>query len=168
VNIGRRNKYPFPIRTHVARPQHNARVWWRPAYVVHARDAYQLAAFLFMHELYHWLVRRAKRNTRQKEGRCDRFAVRAMVDGFGAVVFDPHGRPAARDTWDFQDLDGFVARARAATPQRRQTVRVAARNPAPPRQSPVTPVSSPPRSLPPAPVLGPDRQLLLFPELGML
>lgn len=111
VNLGRRNVYPFPIRTHIARPCSTRRGWWRPVYVVAVQDAYQLALFLFRHELYHWLVRRAKRNTRQKEGRCDRFAVRALVDGCGLSVLDAEGRVVPREAWDFQDLDGFVARA---------------------------------------------------------
>jgi len=111
IRIGRRNKYPYGIKTYVARPQSNRTHWWRPPYTVYVQDAYQLALFLFRHELYHWLVRLARRNTRQKEGRCDRFAVRALVDGHAAVVYDPQGRPVAREEWDFQDLDGFVARA---------------------------------------------------------
>jgi hypothetical protein len=62
-----------------------------------------------MHELYHLLIYRARRNIRQKEAMCDRFAARWMVDRFGAIVRDPRGRPVRRSEWDFQDLDGFVA-----------------------------------------------------------
>ncbi|MCK6483194.1 MAG: hypothetical protein HUU22_06950 [Phycisphaerae bacterium] len=111
VNIGRRNRYPYAIRTHVARAKTTRRAWWRPMHVVHVSDAYQLALFIFLHELYHWLIRKARRNTRQKEGRCDRFAVRALVERFGVSVLDHEGRPVPRDSWDFQDLDAFVARA---------------------------------------------------------
>src|SRR5262249_24808553 len=69
INIGRRNKYPYALKTYVAHCQTvtrgRERYWSRPLYVVYLQDAYQLALFLFMHELYHWLVRRARRNTRQ-------------------------------------------------------------------------------------------------------
>ncbi|MEE8170290.1 MAG: hypothetical protein V3T70_07060 [Phycisphaerae bacterium] len=112
VNIGRANDYPLPIATHIARPRSSRRSWWRQSYIVEARDAYELTLLIFLHELYHWLVRKARRNTRQKEGRCDRFAVRALVDHFGAVVRDSKGRAVPRDAWDFQDLEGFVQRAR--------------------------------------------------------
>ena len=112
INLGRANRYPFPIQTSVARAQSNRYQWWRELYTVEARDEYQLVLFVFMHEFYHWLVRQARRNVRQKESRCDRFAVRALVDLHGAVVRDSQGRLVPRAAWDFQDLDGFVARAR--------------------------------------------------------
>ncbi len=112
INLGRKNRYPYLIRTHIARPQSNRRIWWRELYGVEAADPTQLAFFIFMHEFYHWLVRKARRNRRQKEGRCDRFAVRAMVDRWGTPIFDTRGRQVARNQWDFQDLDGFVASAR--------------------------------------------------------
>ncbi len=114
INLGRRNRYPYLIRTHIARPRSNRRSWWRELYGVEAADAAQLAFFIFMHEFYHWLVRKARRNSRQKEGRCDRFAVRAMVDRWGVIVRDTKGRPVPREAWDFQDLDGFVAASRRA------------------------------------------------------
>ncbi len=68
--------------------------------------------FVFMHELFHLLVNRARRNTRQKESMCDRFATRFLVDRLGAVVRGPDGKPMERGAWDFQDLDRFVEAAR--------------------------------------------------------
>ncbi|HKQ49532.1 MAG TPA: hypothetical protein VJZ71_15780 [Phycisphaerae bacterium] len=112
INLGRRNRYPYAIRTQIARARSDRRSWWRELYEVEAADAVQLAFFLFMHEFYHWLVRKARRNSRQKEGRCDRFAVRGMVERWGVIVRDTNGRAVPRGEWDFQDLDGFVAAAR--------------------------------------------------------
>lgn len=112
VNIGRHVRYPYLVRTHVARARSEAGYWWRELYGVQVSDACQLAYFVFMHEFYHWLVRQARRNVRQKESRCDRFAVRALVDGYGASVTDAQGRAVPREAWDFQDLEGFVAAAR--------------------------------------------------------
>ncbi len=120
INLGRDNRYPFEIKTHVACARSDARHWWRELYSIEAEDAYQLVLFVFLHEFYHWLVRRARRNVRQKESRCDRFAVRWLVDRYGATVRDHRRRPVARSAWDFQDLDGFVAAAR----RRRRTPRV--------------------------------------------
>jgi len=112
INLGRHNRYPYLINTHVAKAESNKRYWWREVYSVEAADAYQLVLFVFMHEFYHWLVKKARRNVRQKEARCDRFAARALVDGYGAAVRSPSGKPVPRSVWDFQDLDGFVAAAR--------------------------------------------------------
>jgi len=148
INVGRHNRYPYAIRTAVARPQSNARHWWRELYTITAADAYQLALFVFLHEFYHWLVKKARRNVRQKEARCDRFAARVLVDQCGAVVRDPQGRVVPRSAWDFQDLDGFVAAAMRARPPRRG--RPAARKPI---SAPSGPIAAPPS-------LGP--QLLLF------
>jgi hypothetical protein len=75
-------------------------------------DGCQLAVFVFMHELYHLLVKRARRNPRQKESMCDRFAARFFVDRFSSAVRGLGGEPVPRAEWDFQDLDGFVAAAR--------------------------------------------------------
>ena len=119
INLGRRNRYPYVIRTQIARARSDRRSWWRELYEVEAADAVQLAFFLFMHEFYHWLVRKARRNSRQKEGRCDRFAVRAMVERWGMNVRDTNGRRVPREAWDFQDLDGFVAAARRPGVQNR-------------------------------------------------
>lgn len=112
VNLGRQNAYPYRLRTHIARARSNRRGWWREAYSLEMADAYQLVLFVFLHEFYHWLVRRARRNTRQKEARCDRFAARVLVDCYGTVVRDSQGGLAQREEWDFQDLEGFVAAAR--------------------------------------------------------
>jgi len=112
VNLGRTNAYPYLIRTNLARAQSERNRWWRELYTIDAADPYQLVLFVFMHEFYHWLVRQARRNVRQKEARCDRFAARAMVDMHGSIVRDSTGKPVPRHAWDFQDLDGFVARAR--------------------------------------------------------
>jgi len=113
VNLGRRNRYPYALRTHLARARSDDRSWWREVYTLEISDPYQLALFVFLHEFYHYLVRRARRNTRQKESMCDRFAARTLVDCYGARVLDPRGTPVGRRDWDFQDLDGFVSRARA-------------------------------------------------------
>lgn len=112
INLGRNNAYPYMMQTHIARAQSNKRQWWRELYSVEVGDAYQLVLFVFLHELYHWLVKKARRNVRQKEGRCDRFATRVLVDAYGAAVRDMQGNPPPRSQWDFQDLDGFVAAAR--------------------------------------------------------
>lgn len=124
VNLGRRNRYPYRIDTHIARPKSNRTHWWRELYSVEVADASELVLFVFLHEFYHRLVRLARRNVRQKEARCDRFATRVLVDGYGAVVRDSTGRPVARSAWDFQDLDGFVAAARRGVrrPLRRGTL----------------------------------------------
>ena len=45
-------------------------------------------------------------------------AVRALVDLHGVLVRDSEGRPVIRSSWDFQDLDGFVASARQAAGRR--------------------------------------------------
>lgn len=115
VNIGPHNRYPYLIDTHIAPARTGTNCWWREVYRVVLADAYQLALFIFMHEFYHYLVRRARRNRRQKEGRCDRFATRTLVDFHGASVLDAAGRPVAREQWDIQDLDGFVRTARDRT-----------------------------------------------------
>jgi hypothetical protein len=119
VNIGRQNEYPLSVATHVARPSSNRRFWWRELYRVSVADASQLALFIFMHEFYHYLVKRAQRNARQKEARCDRFALRVLVDRFGSPVTDTQGRAVPREAWDFQDLDGFVDGARSGPPLKR-------------------------------------------------
>lgn len=111
VNLGRNNAYPYSIRTNAAPARTDGFRWWRDIYTVDARDGYELVLFVFLHEFYHWLIRQARRNVRQKEGRCDRFAVRTLVDHYGAVVRDSRGHAVERNAWDFQDLDGFVAPA---------------------------------------------------------
>lgn len=127
INIGRHLLYPYRMVTHLARARTVGRMWYKPGFTIELADGHHLVAFLFMHELYHLLVRRARRNTRQKESMCDRFAARFLVDRYGAVVRDQSGRPAERALWDFQDLDGFVGAA--ADP--RASTRSAARTPVP-------------------------------------
>lgn len=114
VNLGRKNRYPYQLLTNIARPRSNRTHWWRELFALELSDSYELVLFVFLHEFYHRLVKRARRNVRQKEARCDRFATRVLVDRYGAVVRDSSGKPASRDSWDFQDLDGFVAAARPA------------------------------------------------------
>lgn len=113
INLGRTNRYPYRMDTHVARPRRNRTHWWRPVCEIELRDAYQLALFVFLHELYHWFVRQSRRNTRQKEGMCDRFAARVLLDEYGCRLADSHGRVLPREEWDFRDLLGFVQGARS-------------------------------------------------------
>ncbi|RME37561.1 MAG: hypothetical protein D6788_09200 [Planctomycetota bacterium] len=112
INIGRHLRFPYRMTTYLAKAVRRGRTWYRPAYVMPLQDGCQLACFLFMHELYHLLVKRAGRNTRQKEAMCDRFAARFLADRFGVPVLDSGGRPVPRERWEFQDLDGFVEAAR--------------------------------------------------------
>jgi hypothetical protein len=111
VNLGPRNRYPYHAATHLARARSNRTHWWRETYRLVLADAYQLALFVYLHELYHHLVKTAGRCPRRKEAMCDRFAAAALVDHFGARVVDSHGRPVARQQWDFQDVHAFVAAA---------------------------------------------------------
>lgn len=112
VNLGRHLAYPYRMGTHLARARSNARRWWKPIYTLELTDGYQVVLFVFLHECFHLLVKRARRNTRQKESMCDRFAARVLVDHYGAVVRDEHDRAVLRDEWDFQNLERFVAAAR--------------------------------------------------------
>lgn len=112
VNLGRENTYPYRLATYVAAARSTSFGWKRPVYSLEISDAYRLALFIFLHEFYHWLVKRAGRNTRQKEGMCDRFAARVLVDQWGASMTAPDGGLVRRRDWDFQDLDGFVGMAR--------------------------------------------------------
>ncbi len=112
INIGRHLRYPYRMDTNIARAKTRGSVWLRPLFSIELKDAYQLAVFIFMHELYHLLVKRAGRNTRQKEAMCDRFAARHVVDRFGAAIRRNTGERALRSEWDFQDLERFVAAAR--------------------------------------------------------
>lgn len=111
VNLGRRNRYPYTLVTHLAKARSNATHWWREHLLIELADAYQLALFIYLHELYHYLVKVSGRNTRRKEAMCDRFAARVLVDAYGCPVRHRSGAPAARGLWDFKDLDAFVATA---------------------------------------------------------
>lgn len=109
INLGKRNRYPMRLETSVARAKTIGQSWWKPTYHINVADAYQLAAFVFLHEFYHYLIHRAGRNPRRKEAMCDRFAVRYLVDHCRETVCDTAGRPVPRAMWLFQDLDNFVA-----------------------------------------------------------
>ncbi len=111
VNLGRNNRYPYTLVTHVARAQSNRTHWWREGYRLVLADAYQLTLFIYLHELFHYLVKAAGRNTRRKEAMCDRFAARILIDEYGCRLLDARSALAPRDGWDFQDLDAFVADA---------------------------------------------------------
>ncbi|MBX3395920.1 MAG: hypothetical protein KF841_11200 [Phycisphaerae bacterium] len=114
INLGRHVSYPYKLRINVARPQSNRTHWWRELYALEIRSPEELALFIFLHEFYHRLVKRAGRNIRQKEARCDRFATRVLVDHYGCVIRDTAGRLVNRSEWDFQDLNGFVEAARGS------------------------------------------------------
>jgi len=116
VNLGRHLRFPYYLGTHVARAQSDRMYWWRETYRLIVRDAYQLALFVYRHELYHFLVKAAGRDPRRKEAMCDRFAVRALVDQCGCPLVDWRGHPVARELWDFQDLEAFVAAAPREAP----------------------------------------------------
>lgn len=111
INLGRHLLFPYFLRTHIALARTVGRSWLRPLYTVELMDGYEVVWFIFLHELFHLLIARARRNPRQKEGMCDRFATRFLVQRFGAVVRDEKGVPLAREAWDVQDVEGFVAAA---------------------------------------------------------
>ncbi len=115
VNLGRHLEYPYTMATYIARTISNEKSWTKPLYTITLADGYQLALFIMLHELYHWLVKRAGRNTRQKESMCDRFAARHLHDHHGCPIRTPEGRLANREDWDFQNLDAFIVRARQTT-----------------------------------------------------
>lgn len=115
INIGRHVHYPYRMNTHIARTQTVGRRWFRPLYSIELNSAYELVTFVFMHELYHLLIKRAGRNVRQKEGRCDRFATLFMVSRFATRVLSEKGVPMDRSAWDFQDVEAFVSAARDGT-----------------------------------------------------
>jgi len=123
VNLGRHLVYPYRMATHIARAKTLGRYWIKPKCTVEMSSGLPVVMFVFMHELYHLLVKRARRNTRQKESMCDRFATRFVVEQFGAVVRGADNKPLPRSVWDFQDLDGFVAAARKRRVARKPTGR---------------------------------------------
>lgn len=111
VNLGRRNRYPFAFGTNVARAESNRTHWWRSIHQLTVADAYQLALFIYLHELFHFLVKAAGRGLRRREAMCDRFAARVLVDEYNCPLRTREGRDVPRDDWDFQDLHAFVAAA---------------------------------------------------------
>ncbi len=116
INLGRHLTFPYRLTTHLAPAQRAGTVWFRRAIELPLGDGHQLVAFIFAHELFHLLVKRAGRNPRQKEGMCDRFAARFVADRFGTEARLPDGASVPRGEWDFQDLERFVGRARDRMP----------------------------------------------------
>ena len=111
INLGRHNRYPYRLGTNIARARSNRTHWWRESHALMLDDAYQLVLFVYLHELFHFLVHAAGRNMRRKEAMCDRFAARVLADDYGCSVVDRAGRGVARLAWDFQDLERFIAAA---------------------------------------------------------
>lgn len=128
INVGRHLRFPYQMGTHVARARTVGRRWYKPVYALTLRHGYDLVLFVFLHELYHLLVKRARRNTRQKESMCDRFATRFLVDRYDVKVLRPDGHEVPREEWDFQDLDGFVSGARERRGTRPRSTEHAARH----------------------------------------
>lgn len=129
VNLGRRNRFPYALATNLAKARTTRAGWRREMYVLTVPSAYELILFVFLHELYHYLVKSAGRAPGRKEAMCDRFAARALIDDFGCSLRRAGGGQPPRESWDFQDLDAFVARARKTD----FTSAVAARRPIPVR-----------------------------------
>lgn len=127
VNLGKHLRYPYLMETYLARAVSSCAVWFKPLYSIELADGYQVVLFVLFHEYYHWLIKRARRNTRQKESMCDRFAARILVDRYGAAVRNPQGRLVPREAWDFQDLDRFVAPALTKRLTRRESTAALAR-----------------------------------------
>ncbi len=146
VNLGRHNRYPFTLATSIAKARSNRTHWWRQAYRLTVADAYQLALFVYLHELYHYLVKAAKRSPRRKEAVSDRFATRVLVDYYGCRVCDTSGRRVARETWDFKDLDAFVGTAPRQKPAPKPTA--ALKQKAPARPKPAAKQKPPPKAKP--------------------
>lgn len=111
INLGPHNAYPYRLYAHLAKARSNRLYWWRAACYLTLANAYELALFIYLHELYHFLVKQAGLSPRRKEAMCDRFAARVLVDHYGCRVTNENGRLVPRDTWDFQDLDGMVSAA---------------------------------------------------------
>lgn len=112
VNIGPQNRYPYRFATLLAKAQSHTCGWWREAYYITVANAYELSLFVYLHELFHYLVKLAERSPKRKEGMCDRFAALVLADEYGCPVTRGDGSAAPRDNWDFQDLHAFVAKAR--------------------------------------------------------
>lgn len=161
INLGRHLKYPYRMGTHLARAVSVGRRWYKPVYTIELKDGYQVGLFIFLHELYHLLVKNAGRNTRQKESMCDRFAARRLVDDFGAIVRCEKGKIPVRAAWDYQDLERFVAKARD-----RRVGRIAMPSPHAADGGATVLPDSTTRAVqgvaPPSPSAIPFRQLLLF------
>jgi len=118
VNLGRHNRYPYALGTSIAKAHATRTGWCREIYRLTVTDPYELALFVYLHELFHYLVKRAGRSPRRKEAMCDRFAARVLVDHYGCVLRRASGEPVRRELWDFKDLDAFVAAAPRDTQMR--------------------------------------------------
>jgi hypothetical protein len=116
VNLGRHNRYPYTMATNIAKARTTRNGWNRELYHITLASAEQLALFVYLHELFHYLVKLAKRSPRRKEAMCDRFAARVLADEYGCPIRGSNGRPVPRASWDFKDLEAFIA----AAPQERQ------------------------------------------------
>ncbi|MCP4594075.1 MAG: hypothetical protein GY842_25370 [bacterium] len=137
VNLGRHLQYPYRMGTHIARSVSNRDGWWKPIYTIDLADGYQVVLFVFLHECFHWLVKRARKNPRQKESMCDRFATRILVEQHGMTVRDPDGCALPREAWDFQDVEGFISpllRKSTAQPPRPHAALVPRPRPRPQQQ----------------------------------
>ncbi len=132
VNLGRHLKYPYHMHTYCARSRKAFGKYYKPSSIIELCDGYQVCLFIFLHEVYHWLIKQAGRNTAQKESMCDRFAARHLIDVYGCAFRDSKGRALPRDEWDIQDLDGFVAAARTTGGVEPVAVKKAAREVKPP------------------------------------
>jgi hypothetical protein len=115
VNLGAHLQYPYRVATHVAKAKSVPGYWFRDTYFLTLRDAYQLVLFVYLHEFYHYLVKRAGRNPRRKESMCDRFATRVLVDEHRVRLTDSRNGVPERSSWDFRDVHRFVAKAPKVT-----------------------------------------------------
>jgi hypothetical protein len=129
INLLDRNRYPLRIETGIAKAHSLGEAWWKPSYHITAENDYQVALFVFLHEFYHYLIHRARRNSHRKEAMCDRFAVRYLFNHCRLTVFDSAGNPVPRNTWLFQDLDAFVATRKTVTAEVRAARRPKNRKP---------------------------------------
>ncbi len=123
VNIGKHNRYPMKIETSIARAKSIGRYWWKPAYHIRVETPYQLVLFVFLHEFYHYLIHRARRNPYRKEAMCDRFAVKYLIEHCKLKVYDSSNTPIKKSIWLFQDLEEFVTNARTKPPLKRSATR---------------------------------------------
>lgn len=129
VNLGRHLRFPYAFGTHIAKARPHRLGWSREILRMTVFDAYQLALFIYLHELYHYLLMLSGRSPRRREAMCDRFAARVLVDAFQCPVRDARGNLVPRGRWDFQDLQTFVAAAprAAAVPRLRPPIPVRVR-----------------------------------------
>ncbi|MFO0840740.1 MAG: hypothetical protein U1D55_19710 [Phycisphaerae bacterium] len=170
VNLGRRNRYPFMFDTHTAKARTQRGSWSRARHRLVVPSEYELVLFVYLHELYHFLVKSAGRCVRRKEAMCDRFAARVLIDEYGCPLLDVNGRSVPREAWDFQDLSAFVSaaprNATLAAPGAPPATEMLVRAAVPVAGAPAVPL---PRVRPPRPPraarsVDPPGQLLLWRE----